>query len=507
MAEETQQISIDGSDSPAAAAADSAAGDGNAFPPPGWVDRDGACRIFGITFYTWKDWIKRRKIRCGKWFLHPAGRWLKLYPIESLEQMRADMESEDQVREDPQRPGHFILPEGYVTRDEAARMLGIGPDTMALWFTNGKVRCGKTVKAPGGRRWKIYPVEGLKLEMQKMEDARPKVPEGYVDIEGACRMFSITKAAWNIWKREGKVPRGLRWRSRDNMPCRIYRVDELQKIMQFMRGPDQVYMLPGGSAQFHIPEGFVRTQDAAQMFGVDYKALDRWESEGRITSHMQGTGRRLKLYRLDQVKRLLEECGRYSPPYPDPQRPGVYRVPLAGHDMVRREAIIDGEDLHLVEGRSWHCPDRGPDQQGDVSTSNRGGTTRMHHIIMGISGDDVVVGHLNEDPLDCRRANLIVRTRSEKNAHRRKGETFRGEPCSSRFKGVCWDKRREAWIASIKKDGKNMNLGRFGDEIAAAQAYDEAARELFGEHSRPNFPSGVDAWLDQQAQELKREAA
>ena len=45
-------------------------------------------------------------------------------------------------------------------------------------------------------------------------------------------------------------------------------------------------------------------------------------------------------------------------------------------------------------------------------------------------------------------------------------------------------------------DGKNRSLGRFRDELAAAEAYDEAARELFGEYARLNFPDGVDAALE-----------
>ena len=41
-------------------------------------------------------------------------------------------------------------------------------------------------------------------------------------------------------------------------------------------------------------------------------------------------------------------------------------------------------------------------------------------------------------------------------------------------------------------------IGLHFREIAAAQKYDQAARELFGEHARPNFPDGIDAWLEQQ---------
>jgi hypothetical protein len=38
-------------------------------------------------------------------------------------------------------------------------------------------------------------------------------------------------------------------------------------------------------------------------------------------------------------------------------------------------------------------------------------------------------------------------------------------------------------------------IGRFDDELAAAEAYDEAARDVFGEHAYLNFPDGIDGAL------------
>lgn len=83
--------------------------------------------------------------------------------------------------------------------------------------------------------------------------------------------------------------------------------------------------------------------------------------------------------------------------------------------------------------------------------------------------------------------------------HQHNQATFCGRPCTSRFKGVFSEKRREHWVASIKKDRVQLRLGSFHDEIAAAQAYHEAAREMFGEHARVNSPDGVYAWLAVQA--------
>jgi hypothetical protein len=125
----------------------------------------------------------------------------------------------------------------------------------------------------------------------------------------------------------------------------------------------------------------------------------------------------------------------------------------------------------------------------------------LHHAILGAARAEpgMCVGHRNGDPLDCRRANLVWRTLSERNAAMAKVKLIRGQPPSSRFKGVSWHTKDEVWRAAIKLQGVSRRLGSFRDEIAAAEAYDEAARELFGEHARLNFPDGVDARLAAEA--------
>jgi hypothetical protein len=54
-------------------------------------------------------------------------------------------------------------------------------------------------------------------------------------------------------------------------------------------------------------------------------------------------------------------------------------------------------------------------------------------------------------------------------------------------------------VASIEYQGKGRRLGTFTDELAAAAAYDEAARQWYGQHARLNFPDGIDAWLAAEA--------
>jgi hypothetical protein len=194
-------------------------------------------------------------------------------------------------------------------------------------------------------------------------------------------------------------------------------------------------------------------------------------------------------------------------PYPDPKRPGVWRVPLKSH-LVRHEALIDEADLPIVQGRNWNWNPRTDGKiDGEVLLATTRARTPLSRIIMDADGVDDRVQYLNGDALDCRRANLIVRTCAEQVHTNGKMQSRGGQPCISRFKGVTWDKSREKWIVKICKDGVHRHIGRFGDELAAAEAYDEAARGLFGEHAYLNFPDGIDAWLEQQATELKTESA
>ncbi|GBG25977.1 Hypothetical Protein FCC1311_021972 [Hondaea fermentalgiana] len=59
---------------------------------------------------------------------------------------------------------------------------------------------------------------------------------------------------------------------------------------------------------------------------------------------------------------------------------------------------------------------------------------------------------------------------------------------SSRFRGVCWLKKRRAWRARIEIEGVRKHLGYFDNEEDAARAYDARARATHGLSARLNFP-------------------
>ena len=57
---------------------------------------------------------------------------------------------------------------------------------------------------------------------------------------------------------------------------------------------------------------------------------------------------------------------------------------------------------------------------------------------------------------------------------------------SSKYRGISWSKHYERWIVSIQCDKKHHYIGSFEDEVTAAQAYNQKARELFGNAAKVN---------------------
>lgn len=56
----------------------------------------------------------------------------------------------------------------------------------------------------------------------------------------------------------------------------------------------------------------------------------------------------------------------------------------------------------------------------------------------------------------------------------------------SGYRGVCWDKRACKWYAQIFIEGRPRYLGRFDDSWEAAQAWNVAARAVWGESAYQN---------------------
>ncbi len=97
------------------------------------------------------------------------------------------------------------------------------------------------------------------------------------------------------------------------------------------------------------------------------------------------------------------------------------------------------------------------------------------------------IDHINGSRSDNRLANLREASPQENACNARKASA----PMSSGYKGVCWDRKNNKWIVHIKRNGKNLHLGRFSDERVAAEAYDRAAAQFHGAFARLNFPKAA----------------
>jgi hypothetical protein len=115
--------------------------------------------------------------------------------------------------------------------------------------------------------------------------------------------------------------------------------------------------------------------------------------------------------------------------------------------------------------------------------------TFMHNLVWErMMGGPVPIGylvdHINRDKLDNRRINLRLATRSQNEANKAK----RVSKSSSRYKGVTFTKStlKKPWRATITNNKKHTGLGYFATEEEAAQAYNDAALEMFSDFAYLN---------------------
>lgn len=112
---------------------------------------------------------------------------------------------------------------------------------------------------------------------------------------------------------------------------------------------------------------------------------------------------------------------------------------------------------------------------------NRKKTTIYLHRFLMQPPEKMVVDHKNGNTLDNRRSNLRICSQRD---NVRSG---RGKSGQSGFRGVVWNAQRKKWMSRIHDgSGTSTYLGLFSSKKEAAQAYNIAAKKLFGEFSHLN---------------------
>lgn len=108
----------------------------------------------------------------------------------------------------------------------------------------------------------------------------------------------------------------------------------------------------------------------------------------------------------------------------------------------------------------------------------------MHREILNPENGKLV-DHRDGDGLNNTRRNIRIAENWQNSANRRLDSTN-----TSGYRGVCRFRgsAKKKWQAVIYIRGKQIYLGAFATRVAAAQAFDIAARKHRGKFARLNFP-------------------
>jgi len=160
------------------------------------------------------------------------------------------------------------------------------------------------------------------------------------------------------------------------------------------------------------------------------------------------------------------------------KKAGYWEIPLTqGH-----VALISNRDYKLISKNKWTLFINQDGKKYAISggSSNNVRTTRyMHRVIMKAKKGEMV-DHESANTLDNRRKNLRLANKFQNQWNRK----FKGNEVG--FKGVR-PNGRNRWSAKITKMGRTYCLGTYGNPEKAAEAYDKAAKKLFGKFAEVNF--------------------
>lgn len=142
-------------------------------------------------------------------------------------------------------------------------------------------------------------------------------------------------------------------------------------------------------------------------------------------------------------------------------------------------ALVDDGDYDRLMQHKWFLSRSGYAIR-HVWTGEKSIAEHMHRVVIGADCNGFDVDHINGDPLDNRRCNLRIATRSQNMANARAHRDGSG------YKGITFDKRRNKYFARICINYKTRFLGYYDTAEEAAEAYNKAAVNTFGVFSKLN---------------------
>jgi len=116
----------------------------------------------------------------------------------------------------------------------------------------------------------------------------------------------------------------------------------------------------------------------------------------------------------------------------------------------KARALIDIEDIEKVKNYKWNCYDDLHIHNDDIW---------LHRLIMNCTDDNLVVDHINHNPLDNRKCNLRICTTQENNMNNSLSISN-----TTGIIGIHYIKKRNSWQANITVKNKVIVLGEFNNK-------------------------------------------
>lgn len=140
-----------------------------------------------------------------------------------------------------------------------------------------------------------------------------------------------------------------------------------------------------------------------------------------------------------------------------------------------QRAKVDDDLYEWLNRYKWQAQWK-PQSHAYYAVGTVGGKTVKMHVLIAQPPNGFIADHRDHDTLNNQRYNLRTCTQQKNiwNSQKRRN-------CSSRHRGVDWNKEMGRWRARINVDGKEYYLGYFRDEDEAGRVYNAEAARAFGE--------------------------
>lgn len=143
-------------------------------------------------------------------------------------------------------------------------------------------------------------------------------------------------------------------------------------------------------------------------------------------------------------------------------------------------ALIDDDNHELLSKMRWYLSKHGYAIGGNAKNGIKA-FIKMHRFVMSISDPKIKIDHIDGNKLNNQKHNLRIATPSQ-NAHNSK------KRCNTknRYKGTNYLPKLKLWQSRCRMNNKDIFLGHYTSEIAAAYAYNKQALRL-SEYARINY--------------------